>query len=297
MSITANGKIANLLLCRRKHRGLHIILEQHIDSTWDPNWKNETTERVPLNYSLYNRDGSPMDYGIMVQANSTISENMGTNILNPTSDDRNYKTTYFYFTTESLKNELERAFLNSKATDLATLYIQSLLQSGTATITVAIGLAAEKFSESAVIAALGSACTYISAIILPFAITNTVLQYQKEAKFAEFTEELKRLDEYKIYAVEFTKYFDLDSTMSLPMYYMETALLDKKSTSSDDITYVSAKISNNKKLNSKFDVFYDSCDLDYYGNVTYIKNFDEYESCLKTYFDSYDIFNVISWFS
>lgn len=285
-----------------------------IDCTWDPDWKNESTERVPLNYSLYNHDGSPMAYGIMVQANPTISENLGTNFLNPTSDDRNYKTTYFYFTTESLKNELERAFLNSKATDPVTLYIQALLQSSTATVSVAIGLAAEKFSESAVIAALGSACTYISAIILPFAITNIVLQLEKEAKFTEFTEELKRLDEYKIYAVEFTRYYDLDSTMhveldstmysshsnssiSLPSYYMETALLDKKSTSSDDITYVSAKILNNKKLNSEFDVFYDSCDLDYYGDVTYIKNFDKYESCVEAYFDSYDIFNVISWFS
>ena len=52
-----------------------------------------------------------------------------------------------------------------------------------------------------------------------------------------------------------------------------------------------------RKLNSEFDVFYDSCDLDYYGDVTYMKNFDKYESCLKTYFDSYDIFDVISWFS
>ena len=73
-------------------------------------------------------------------------------------------------------------------------------------------------------------------------------------------------------------------------------MLDKKSTYSDDITYVSAKISNNKELNSEFDVFYDLYDLDYYGDVTYVKNFDKYESWLKSYFDSYDIFNVISLF-
>lgn len=72
-----------------------------IDAKWDPKWKNNSTESVPLNYSLYNRDGSPMNYGIMVQANPTISENLATNFLNPTSEDRNYETTYFYFTTES----------------------------------------------------------------------------------------------------------------------------------------------------------------------------------------------------
>lgn len=201
--------------------------------------------------------------------------------------------------------------MNSKATDQVTIFIQSYLQAGTATFSTVIGLAAEKFTESAVIAAFSSACTYISAVILPFAITNTVLQLKKEAEFTEFIEELKRLDEYKIYAVEFTRYLDVDSSLyfspsytgigapsvSVPCYYMETALLDKKSTSSDDITYVSAKILNNKKLNSEFDVFYDSRGLDYYGDVTYIKNFDKYESCLKTYFDSYDVFNVISWFS
>lgn len=34
-----------------------------INSTWDPNWKNESTERVPLNYSIYKSDGSPLYYG------------------------------------------------------------------------------------------------------------------------------------------------------------------------------------------------------------------------------------------
>lgn len=34
-----------------------------IDCTWDPDWKNESTELVPLNYSIYKSDGSPMYYG------------------------------------------------------------------------------------------------------------------------------------------------------------------------------------------------------------------------------------------
>lgn len=43
-----------------------------IDSTWDPNWKNESTERVPLNYSIYKSDGSPIYYG----AKWTYSKNL-----------------------------------------------------------------------------------------------------------------------------------------------------------------------------------------------------------------------------
>lgn len=93
-------------------------------------------------------------------------------------------------------------------------------------------------------------------------------------------QELEKLDEYRIYAVEFTKYFD--PSTSVPSYYMKTSLIDSKSSNKDDITFVSMKLNNNKDLNKGFEPFYETYNLEYYGDISYIKSFDEYTNYLKT---------------
>jgi hypothetical protein len=45
--------------------------------SWDAKWKNESSEQVPLKYSLYKKDGSSIGYGIKWSFASSISQDKG----------------------------------------------------------------------------------------------------------------------------------------------------------------------------------------------------------------------------
>ncbi|MDR0752440.1 MAG: hypothetical protein LBF12_07700 [Christensenellaceae bacterium] len=45
-----------------------------INSKWDPEFKNDSSELVPLNYSLKDRNGHDIGYGIKLTFSDKISE-------------------------------------------------------------------------------------------------------------------------------------------------------------------------------------------------------------------------------
>lgn len=255
-------------------------------------------EQASRYYSLTSRNGESIDYGIHLTANSIISQNSKTNLLLPCPMDWNWDIDYYYLNVEALQNQFLLAILNSQSTDEVTSYMKGLITAGTTTMSTVIGLAAQIFSTSAIVSALGAACTYAAAIILPLTLMDIFMQYQKEVSLSRLVDKLKEIDNYKYVGVCFSRYYNLNSTeFTIPIYDMEIALLDKIDNTNDDISYVSMRFDDNDAINSEIsNVYRDALGLDYYGNVSYVKSLDTFSNKVQTYFNSFDIFNIFSWF-
>lgn len=265
---------------------------------WNEN-ANPGIESTPMKYSFNDRTGNPIDYGIKIVSNATISPNASTGLFNPAPDDWNYDVTTYYLNTDVLEQELHHAIMTVQTEDSIILAIRASIQAGASTVTAVLGVIG-LFSESAVIASLGAVAAYAGAIILPIALANIYLQYEAAITYSDLVKTLGDWSEHNYIGISFVSYNDLDSdTFMLPDHDMEVKMLDKKSTSSDDIDFLSMNLTNNDFTGidgSLANVYYDDFNLDYYGTVSYVDDIDEVKDDIQDYFDSFNVFDIMSWF-
>lgn len=261
---------------------------------WNEN-ANPGWEQVPLNYSLYDKNNDVINYGIKLKASSRISEDYNTSFLNPTPDNCNFTEEYYYLNIEKATEQFLLTILHSQMTDEITIYAKGLIQSGTSTVSALLELLALQFTENALLNWTSAFLTYANAIILPMNLADIFLQSEKQIEFNALIKETGKMDDYKWIVVKFSKYLNLDEP-SLPVYDFEIKCIDSKFDNTDNIESVSMRIEDNRKYCDYPNVYKDVFKLDYYGEVSYINDLTEVENNFNIYSESFDIFDIFSWF-
>jgi hypothetical protein len=257
-----------------------------------------TTESVPLRYSLKDRNDVPIQFGIKIVANHTISPRASTSLFNPTPDNWDYDLTIYYLDTNVLEAQLYHVIMSMHTTDPFILQLKAMLEITGSSVFAAIGVLSTYFAKNAVLAGLGAITSYAAAIILPLNIVNIWLQYNKAISYNNLVDNIALWSEYNYIGIAFKKYFNLDNqNMLFPIRNMAITLLDRKDSSNDNLSHISLRLSNNQFSGSQGQLPnpYMDLGLDYFGIITYVDNLSELEQDMQTYFDSYDIFSIFSW--
>lgn len=266
--------------------------------TWNPNTR-DGSELVPLKYSLKNRNNTPLGLGIKLVANHTFSPRLSTNLFNPTPDNWDYNLKTYYLDTNVLEEQLHYTIMTMNTNDPFILALKAQLQTtGTSVFTI-LGVLAAQYSANAVLAGLSTITAYAGAIILPINIANIWLQYQKSLAYNNLVDAIGLWDQYNYIGIQFQTYLSLDNeNMLFPIRDMSITLIDRKDSTSDNLTSISLSLSNNQ-FNGSQGILpnpYKNLGLDYYGTVTYVDDLSELEQDMNAYFNSFDIFDIFGWF-
>ena len=258
-----------------------------IDSTWDPNWKNETTERVPLNYSLYKKDSNtPIGYGIKFTTKLDISEEYDRTAIqklaSPIPFEKQYTITQYYITSDTLMAKITKEIYDNRSADPAVL--QWFADNGGKLSWGMIIKAIEKFGSKAVAKTLGN---YMAIITVSGTLCDALLEDIKASELNKMFEVANEMDRNNAILVINSCYYVDTSTGGLPMTIMDMA-------SVSNIKTVSCKYNTSLSKQLGFRWTYPA-DLDYFGVISYISNENELDGIIDDFCRQYDLFDWLSW--
>ena len=257
-----------------------------------------TTEQVPLNYALKDRQGQSIGYGIHLKSVADFSPHYKSGLFGTRWDDLNYSFDYYYLNVDAMQSNLLMAILKSQGTDEVTMLLKTLIQGGTMSVSKLLSLVALRYPKNQVLKALGDTGVMTNFVFLPATIANIALQVGKGFSYNELVETLEQMEEYEYVVICFSEYSDRYSASAAPpLYEMDIRLVDRKDTQLDNISSISMRFTDNKEVNGTLTDDYETIyDLEYFGEISYVYDMDLLEKQVKTYFESYDIFDFTSWF-
>lgn len=259
-------------------------------------WNKNTNighEQVPLNYSLTDNNGEPISFGIKWSSNSLISEHFKTTMMMPIPRDECYDITYYYLDVESMYQTVVQALLDNKSTDDASTYIKGALVGGEALLSVILSSLSKQVSKNVIAKAFGQLGAYIAPILATFIISDIGMKMQQEVSLNDLIDALKEVEKYNYMVIKYTYFVDLNNRPCHPTQSVKIELVDEKNVYSDDIEYVSMRMKDNDKINGQLTNVYG--DLDYFGDISYVKDKTEVSNMILNYFESYNVFDIWSW--
>lgn len=258
-----------------------------IDSTWDPNWKNDYIEQVPLNYSLYEKNSNtPIGYGIKFTTNIGISEEYNRTAIqklaSPIPFEKQYKITQYYITSDVLMARITKEIYNNRSSDPA--FIQWIHDNGGKITWSLIIKAIEKFGSKAVAKTLGS---YMAIITASGTLFDALLEDMKASELDKMFKVANEMDRNNAILVINSCYYIGISSNTFPMTIMDMA-------SVPNVKSVSCKYNTTLAKQLGFRWTYPA-DLDFLGEISYISNEDELDSIIDIFCRQYDLFDWLSW--
>lgn len=264
---------------------------------WD-SFAEKTREKVPLYHSLYHRDGSPIKNGIMLESNHDISIQYRHNNGEKTY---NYDTKCFYIPTKVLEETIIENIKSCSDNDESIEAAQIAAEIFQLSLPEIVSFIVSKIGEQGLFKSLIKAGPLTAIMLACFNIKNILLHKEKEIAAENFKNIFTQIDKYNLLSVSFSKFFSIgDGGYSFsPVYYLDTNLVDKKDDPNDDLNYISMDFFENKNADKDNFIPYkifDGCNS-YYGNIKYEDSFEDFYQVIRTYFASYDIYNIESWFN
>lgn len=265
-------------------------------------------EEVPLYYSLYQNDGPVIKKGIMLESDSDISYSY----KSPSGDiTDNYKTKCFYVPTSVIEKEILDDILHSAYSDEISETAKGFIEGGETALAGLLESLAKYFEQNAmksiaysttysILSSLCKISALFAAISVCLGITQGLIDDQKKMDFNDMRYILKHLNEYNLLSISYYKYFSMGGSYVswAPMFNFDAALVDSKTTYSDDVNYISMNFNRNKKADANNSVpyhFINGCDS-YYGKIKYMDSLSYLYDSITSYF-SFNIFDISTWFN
>ena len=256
-------------------------------------------ENVPLYHSLYNKDGTPIKQGIMLESDIDLSGSYVGSEESSKSDF--YKTKCFYIPTSLIEDKIiYDIVLNHTDSDQISTDAYIGLMIGGHTLSGILKLLVKKYSTSAILKSLGSISTAFAYFIDFLSLANQQSKANKKREIKKFLNILEQIDDYNLLSVSYSYYNPVGITFvsKIPSHSLSTSLVDRKDTHSDDVEYISMDFFDNKKANSNNYIPYyqfDDC-KSYYGRISYMEDFSNLYETAERYFTSFDIYDYTTWF-
>lgn len=222
------------------------------DSWWDSSWKNESSEQVPLNYSIYKTNGTALNYG----AKWTYSSGLSSKKYLP----GNITIVNRYM----LNSDGIKQLLNGKEDALDRLILNQGSSWWEVAIGASIGIATLRANPY-----VGGAVLFAETL---YAVMGEVVANNMKAKYSSIKEMLTLAQDYQINVVfEYYQTTTLTSSGGFSYYNMKEFATQRK--------YLSMKYQNNEQPSTGYFI------NDAYGMVTYLTStkpvVDEIESYVK----------------
>ena len=257
-------------------------------------------EDIPLYYSLYNRDGSNIKNGIMLESDTDLSGAYRSSDDSIKSD--HYKTKCFYIPTSLISEKIiYDILLNHTDSDQISTAAYAIISSGSGVgLSAMFKMLAKIFKKSAIIKSLGNISPAFAIASLLLNIANYQAQKNKKLEIDKFANILEHIDDYNLLSVSYSCKTPpgVMFVSMIPEHSLSTNLVDKKNTSSDDIKYISMDFFKNRAADGENFIPYlqfDDCES-YYGRISYMDDFSNLYDACQRFFQSFDIYDFATWF-
>lgn len=258
-----------------------------VDSIWDPNWKKNATECVPLNYSLYEKNSNtPIGYGIKFTTKINICEEYNRTalqkVITPIPFEKQYTITQYYITSDVLMARITKEIYNNRSADPEIK--QWIINNGGKLTWNLIVKIIEKKGASALAKTFGS---YMAVITGIGTLCDAILGDIKASELDKMYNVANNMDRNNaVLVINSCFYVDL-SGQTIPMTIVDMA-------SVSDIKSVSCKYDAALSKQLGFRWTYPA-DLDYFGEISYISNANELDGIIDDFCRQYDLFDWISY--